>query len=303
MAESTAKEIERYTKLFWLNNGIHDHLTTKKRRIRWTLAQYQAALHDARRAGAHLPSSHEVSELYSVMTDPNTFESCTNKSPDNDADPLEASCNNLYSGVSSADLVRLEERYPLNSRLVKRAGKISEEVYRIGDPDRGIPRGRYARQLTQVVKHLQLAAEVAPEKTRAALEHLITYYKTGDPADWHKYNVAWVKDDSGVVDVINGFIEVYVDARGIKGSWESVVSFVNPAKAAALKKLAKEAQWFEDRMPWDKQFKKIVLMIDPSQQRVFDTIQACIVTQGGVRLWGAAPPSHLERQIQSALGQ
>ena len=148
---STENEIERYTKLFWLNNGIHDHLTTKKRRLALSLAEYQSALRAARKSGATLPSAHEVSELYSVMTDPNTFESCTNKSPDNDGDPLEASCNNLYSGVSTIDLTRIKELYPLNSRLVKRGGAVSEEVYRIGDPSMGIPRGRYARQLRQVV--------------------------------------------------------------------------------------------------------------------------------------------------------
>jgi len=216
MAASTAKEIERYTKLFWLNNGIHDHVTTKKRLFGLSLAEYQLALRAARKSGANLPSAHVVSELYSVMSDPNTFESCTNKSPDNDGDPLEASCNNLYSGVSTIDLARVKELYPLNSRLVKRGGTVSEEVYRIGDPKNGIPRGRYAVKLSRVVKHLRLAAEVAPEKTRVALEHLIKYYHTGDPKDWHDYNVAWVKDNDSVVDTINGFIEVYVDARGIK---------------------------------------------------------------------------------------
>ncbi len=256
MTPASKVEIERYTKLFWLNNGIHDHLSTLKRRLNISLPDYQAALRAARKDGARLPSAHEVSELYSVMTDPNTFRSCTNKSPANEADPLEASCNNLYFNISSVDLERFEEKNALNSRLVKKGGNVTEEIYRAGDPESRIPPGRYARQLQQVNKHLALAAAIAPEKTRVALELLIKYYKTGEFADWHAYNVAWVKDTDSVVDTINGFVEVYLDARGAKGAWEAVVSFVNPAKAAAMKDLAKEAQWFEDRMPWDKKFKK-----------------------------------------------
>jgi dipeptidyl-peptidase-3 len=190
MTPASKAEIERYTKLFWLNNGIHDHLSTLKRRLNISLPDYQAALRAARKDGARLPSAHEVSELYSVMTDPNTFRSCTNKSPANEADPLEASCNNLYFNISSVDLERFEEKNALNSRLVKKGGNVTEEVYRAGDPESRIPPGRYARQLRRVNKHLALAAAIAPEKTRVALELLIKYYKTGEFADWHAYNVA-----------------------------------------------------------------------------------------------------------------
>lgn len=257
MPAPIAKEIERYTKLFWLNNGIHDHLTTKKHLLRLGLAQYQQALQAAGNDGAKLPSAHVVAELFDVMVDPHNFQSCTDKSPEDGGDPLVASCNNLYAGVTTADISGFKERYPLNSRLVKdSSGKLVEQVYRTGDPSRGIPPGLYAKQLAEVNRHLELAAEVAPPKTSAALRQLIEYYKTGDPRDWHKYNVLWVGDKDGTVDTINGFVEVYLDARGMKGAWEAVVSFVNPVKAADIRKLAAEAQWFEDRMPWDARFKK-----------------------------------------------
>lgn len=256
MSPGTQQEIERYTKLFWLNNGIHDHLTTRKRILKLDLTAFRGALQSAQKAGAKLPSAHVVAELFDHMTNPRSFFSCTNKSPKDDGDLLIESCNNLYVGVQLDDLEGFKERYPLNSRLVKVNGQLQEQVYRIGDPGRGIPPGLYAKQLAQVNKHLQLALSVAPPKTGAALKHLIEYYKTGDPGDWRKYNIAWVGDKTNTVDCINGFVEVYLDARGMKGGWEAVVSFVNPAMAKDIKKLAKEAQWFEDRMPWDPKFRK-----------------------------------------------
>ena len=256
MSESTRAEVERYTKLLWLNNGIHDHLTTRKRILDLDLAAFREALAVAQKSGAKLPSAHQVAELYDHMVNPRSFVSCTNKSPEGGGDLLLESSNNLYVGVSSKDLEGYKERYPLNSRVVKTGGKVEEQVYRIGDPSRGIAPGRYAAQLTQVNKHLQLALSVAPPKTGASLKHLIEYYKTGDPRDWWNHNVAWVEDKDAVVDGINGFVEVYLDARGMKGAWEAVVSFVNPAMAKDIKILAREAQWFEDRMPWDSKFRK-----------------------------------------------
>jgi dipeptidyl-peptidase-3 len=260
MAEATRQEIVRYTKLFWLNNGIHDHLTTRKRLLELDITAFRAALAVAMKAGASLPSAHAVAELYDHMANPKTFVSCTNKSPDDGGDPLVESSNNLYLGVTSKDLEGFEERYPLNSRVVKVNGRATEQVYRIGDPSRGLSPGLYAKQLAAVNKHLQWALSVAPPKTGASLKHLIEYYKTGDPKDWWNYNVAWVADKNNTVDGINGFVEVYLDARGMKGGWEAVVSFVNPAMAKDIKRLATEAQWFEDRMPWDPKFRKKKVM-------------------------------------------
>ena len=256
MPGQIAGEIERYTKLFWLNNGIHDHLTTKKRLLNLSLGDYRTALAAAASAGAELPSADEVGELYAVMTDPNSYESCTNKNPEDGRGPVEASSNNLYVGLTSGELEGFSESFPLNSRVVKRGGRIEEQVYRVGDPTRAIPEGLYADQLREVNRHLALAHNAAPEETKRVLELLIEYYKTGDPGDWHAANVAWVQDTNNTVDFVNGFVEVYLDARGMKGAWESVVSFVNPAKAVEIRDLAREAQWFEDRMPWSDAFKK-----------------------------------------------
>ena len=80
---------------------------------------------------------------------------------------------------------------------------------------------------------------------------LIQWYRTGEERDRRAYDIAWVADKASPVDTINGFTEVYLDARGIKGAWEALVYYVNPTKTAAIQKLAAEAQWFENHMPWD----------------------------------------------------
>ncbi len=89
-----------------------------------------------------------------------------------------------------------------------------------------------------------------------ALRALIQWYRTGDDADRAKFDIAWVQDKASPVDTINGFIEVYLDARGIKGAWEGVVFYVNREKTARIQKLADNAQWFEDHMPWDPKYRK-----------------------------------------------
>ncbi len=252
-----AKEIDRYTKLFWVHNGIHHNLTTRKMPFHMSEEQFLAAAELARADGAKLPEVDRLRELYVVITDPDRFVSVTNKSPADGGDPLLESCNNLYVGVSMQDLEGFQEHYPLNSRLVKNAdGTLTEEIYRAGDSAYGVTPGRYADQIETIIRHLVAAREYAPEPTREALKQLIRYYRTGSPDDWHDYNVLWVADDASNVDAINGFIEVYVDARGVKGSWESVVSFVDKQKTEAIEKLAANAQWFEDRMPWADEFRK-----------------------------------------------
>ena len=89
-----------------------------------------------------------------------------------------------------------------------------------------------------------------------ALRALIRFYETGETADRVAYDIAWVQDRDSPVDTINGFVEVYMDARGMKGAWEALVYYVNPHKTAGIRKLAAAAQWFEDRMPWADEYKK-----------------------------------------------
>ncbi len=82
------------------------------------------------------------------------------------------------------------------------------------------------------------------------------FYRTGEADDRRTYDIAWVADQQSVVDTMNGFIEVYMDARGVKGAWEAMVYYVHPGKTAHAEAIATHAQWFEDRMPWDPKYRK-----------------------------------------------
>ena len=234
--------MQRYTKLFWLNNGPYNNLTARKFVLACTPDAFAAA---AKTAGAD-PAA--VARLQSMFFDPAVDTIVTNKSPGAGKDILQSSANNLYSGVTMADLKGFEEKYGLNSRLVKQNGKLVEEVYRID--------GRYGKQITEIVKHLDAAKAFAEPPMAKALEALITFYRTGEVTDREAYDIAWVQDKVSPVDTINGFIEVYLDPRGIKGGWEALVFYVNQEKTSRIKTIATNAQWFEDRMPWDAKYRK-----------------------------------------------
>ncbi len=252
----TLDAIHRYTKLFWINTGPFNNLTARKFVPETTPEAFAEAVHAAAAAGAAFPT-HEGETLDAMLTriepivfDPDVDPILTNKSPRGGEDMLLSSANNLYAGVSMADLEEFDEQYPLNSRLVKRDGELVEEVYRI-DGD-----GRYADELREVVRHLEAALPFATEPMAAALEALTTWYRTGEPEDREAYDIAWVADQDSSVDTINGFTEVYMDARGAKGSWEALVFYVNQERTETIRTLAEHAQWFEDRMPWDPQYRK-----------------------------------------------
>jgi dipeptidyl-peptidase-3 len=252
--QETLAEIHRYTKLFWINTGPYNNLTARKFVLKCTPAQFAAAAHAAAAKGATFPLRQGetldalLQRLRPMVFDPSVDPAVTTKTPQDGRDILQASANNLYSGVTMKDLERVDEQYPLNSRLVKKNGKVVEEVYRIG--------GLYDPQIREVVRHLEAAIPYATQPMAAALRALIQWYRTGEERDRRAYDIAWVADKASPVDTINGFTEVYLDARGIKGAWEALVYYVNTTKTAAIQKLAAEAPWFESRMPWDRQYCK-----------------------------------------------
>jgi dipeptidyl-peptidase-3 len=242
----TLDEILRYTKLFWINSGPYNNLTARKFVMKCAPSAFEAAARQAAANGARIPS--EVARLAPLFFDPNVDPIVTSKTPGPGKDILESSANNLYSGVKMEDISGFEERYPLNSRLVKKDGALVEEVYRVG--------GLYDGEIREIVQHLSAAVPFATEPMARALRALITFYETGETADRVAYDIAWVEDRDSPVDTINGFVEVYMDARGVKGAWEALVYYVNPHKTEGIRKLADAAQWFEDRMPWADKYKK-----------------------------------------------
>jgi dipeptidyl-peptidase-3 len=251
---ATLDELRRYTKLFWINTGPYNNLTARKFVLKLTPEAFAAAARSAQKAGARFPlkSGETLDAMLTRMAplffDPDVDPIVTNKTPGEGKDILASSANNLYSGVTMKDLEGFKERYALNSRLVKQNGKLVEEVYRVG--------GRYDAQIRRVVQHLEAAVAFAPPTMAKALRALVKWYQTGENADRVAYDVAWVQDKDSPVDTINGFIEVYMDPRGQKGAWEALVFYVNPEKTEGIRKLAADAQWFEDRMPWAPQYRK-----------------------------------------------
>ena len=250
----TLAEIHRYTKLFWLNTGPYNNLTARKFVLKTTPQALAAAAKAAEKAGARFPLQPGetvdalLKRLEPMFLDANVDPIVTNKTPGPGKDILAASANNLYAGATMKDVEGFAERYPLNSRLVRQNGKLVEEVYRVG--------GRYDGQIRNIVQHLEAAIPFATAPMASALRALIKWYQTGETADRIAYDIAWVQDKNSPVDTINGFIEVYMDPRGHKGAWEALVFYVNPSKTEGIRKLAADAQWFEDRMPWAPQYRK-----------------------------------------------
>jgi dipeptidyl-peptidase-3 len=251
---ATLDEIGRYTKLFWINTGPYNNLTSRKFVLACTPEAFAAAAHAAACAGARFPSVDGetldalLARLQPLFFDLDVDPIVTSKTPRAGKDIITASANNLYVGVTMAELEGFEEQHALNSRLVKRDGQLVEEVYRVG--------GKYSAQIEAIVAHLEAAIPFATEPMAKALRALIRFYQTGEDADREAYDIAWVQDKASPVDTINGFVEVYLDARSIKGAWEALVFYVNQEKTSQIKTIAEQAQWFEDHMPWDPKWRK-----------------------------------------------
>jgi dipeptidyl-peptidase III len=173
----------------------------------------------------------------------------TAKRPAGDKDIIQASSNNFYFGVKLADLKGFQERYRLNSRVVKRNGKLIEEVYRATHG------GLYAQYLTKANGYLEKARAYADAEQAKVIGDLIRFYQTGAYADWIQFDIDWVQN-SEPVDFINGFIETYRDARSAKGTAQSFVSITDQKLSRAMEQIAANAQYFEDRAPWDGRYKK-----------------------------------------------
>jgi dipeptidyl-peptidase III len=242
------KKIVDFTKLFWANKGNHNEMTSQKFLPDLTFEELKAA------AGPKLAA--EVDALKPSLFDPDFEPMTTAKSPRGKLDILQASSNNYYSpGLSLIDIQGFQERYPLNSRLAKGPdGKLVEQVYRAGAPDGKIPPGLNAQYLRRANSALEKARAFADPAQAAAIAALIRFFQTGDPHDWVQFGIAWVQDNP-VVDFDNGFIEVYRDARGAKGSSQSFVTITDAALASRMRKLSDNAQYFEDHAPWLAQYK------------------------------------------------
>jgi dipeptidyl-peptidase-3 len=269
-------KIAEFTKLFWANRGNHNDLTSQKFLPTFTFEELEQAALRAQQNGAFqtadadLPPlkkpadvSHELESLRASLFDPAFEPMTTAKSPVGGKDTIQSSSNTFYQGVSLDDLKGFQDKYPLNSRVVKSSGKaadgkLTELVDRAGTPDGKdkdkVPPGLYATFLKQANDCFEKARRYADPAQAEAIGHLIRYYQTGEYAEWVAFGTAWVQNDA-TVDFDNGFIEVYRDARGAKGSSQSFVTITDKPVTTAMKKLAENAAYFERKAPWEDKYK------------------------------------------------
>ena len=245
-----------YAKQVWFANGIHHHYSNIKFVPEFTPAQLQELATAAAPASSFPLRDGQtleqlLAELQPVIFDPNVEAKKVNK--DQSVDKVVNSAVNFYAGVTEQEVTdyyaskadkndKTPPSYGLNSKLVKENGKLVEKVWKVG--------GMYSPAIERIVYWLQKAIPLSetPEQQQA-LQLLVKYYQSGDLKDFDAYNIAWVKDVNSQVDVVNGFIEVYNDPLGYRGSFESVVSVKDLEATKRIGAIAAQAQWFEDHSP------------------------------------------------------
>jgi dipeptidyl-peptidase III len=263
------EKIQDYAKLFWANRGNHNETTSQKFVPGFSFDELRQAALTAQKNGAmktacgDLPPlssqaalERELNDLKAAFFDVGFEPMTTAKSPQGGKDIIQASSNTFYEGVTLAGLKAFHDQHALNSRVVRgQDGALREEVYRAGTPDGKVAPGLYATYLKKAIACLEKAQAAAGPQQAAVIASLVRFYQTGDFADWLRFGSAWVQDNA-TVDFANGFIEIYRDARGAKGSSQSFVSITDKPVTDAMVKLAQNGEYFEQRAPWDAKYKK-----------------------------------------------
>lgn len=264
--DRTDKELEalhEYLRQVWFSSGIHHHYGSRKFVPGFTAKWWVAALE---KTEEYLPEAlHDAAmraELEAVIFDPEVMPKRVNKADGEDL--VRTSACNYYENLTQAEVENFyaekrkntdvanagEPSWGLNSTLVKTDnGEIKEEVWKIG--------GKYDAALRKIVFWLDKATEYAEnEQQKEVIRHLIRYYETGCLEQFDRYSIAWLNEQEGLVDFINGFIEVYGDPLGLKASWEGLVEYKDMEATKRTRIISQHAQWFEDRSPVDSKFKK-----------------------------------------------
>lgn len=246
------KKFMTYVKRLWFASGIHHHYSMQKFKPEFSREYLDILLSETK-----TELSHEAKE---AIFDPTKDTKKVNLDPEKDL--LLASAVNFYdSDISESEATEYyaakakdDESKPvshgLNSRLAKdNNGNLYEEVYKSG--------GLYGKAIDQIISWLEKAVTVAENEEQAeALRLLIEFYKTGDLKIWDDYNIAWVEATKGDIDYIQGFVEVYNDPLGYKGSYESIIQINDFEASERMKVLSDNAQWFEDNSTIMDQHKK-----------------------------------------------
>ena len=258
------KALEVYLKRVWFSNGIYHHYGSEKFLPGFSEDYLRQVLHEVNPVRLPLRPGETVDalcdELFPVIFDPEVLPKRVNKADGEDL--VATSACNFYDGVTQQEAEAFYQQqkdaagnddapvsYGLNSTLVKQDGVIREQVWSAN--------GRYANAIRHIVSWLEKAREVAEnERQRHVIGLLIDYYNTGDLRKFNDYCIAWVEEQEGRIDFVNGFIEVYGDPLGLKGSWEGIVEYKDMEATRRTQTISKNAQWFEDHSPVDPRFRK-----------------------------------------------
>ena len=251
-----------YTKRFWFSSGLHHHYSSSKFLPDFSKEYFAELIKQS--DGKLLPLKDDetpeqlTAELTTVIFDPEVDAKRVNLSSDEDI--IATSANNYYEGLTQKEVEdfynNVEDKkdatpiwYGLNSKLVKRDGKVYEDVYRVG--------GLYSPAIEKIVYWLKKASIVAQnDLQKKTIDKLVEFYETGDLEKWDEYNILWLKDTVSTIDFVNGFIEVYGDPLGHKASYEAIVSFKDMEATKRIEAISNEAQWFEDNSPIQNEYKK-----------------------------------------------
>lgn len=256
------RALEVYLKRVWFSNGIHHHYACDKFVPGFTAAYLEEVIQSLPAEVLPLEEGETCramcDKLFPVIFDPAVMPKRVNQADGEDL--VQTSAANYYEGVTQqeAEAFYAAQKkaddpepvmYGMNSRLVKKDGRIYEQVWKVG--------GMYSAAIEKIIVWLEKAETVAEnEAQREVIRLLIEFYRSGDLKVFDAYSIAWLKDTGSQVDFVNGFIESYGDPLGMKASWESIVNFMDMEATHRTETISSNAQWFEDHSPVDARFKK-----------------------------------------------
>lgn len=256
------KAFEKYLKQVWFGNGIYHHYSTDKFTPEFSQAffteQVKALPADKLPLKDGQTLQQMLDTLVPVIFDPTVLPKGVNQ--DGTQDVVATSAFNLYDGVTQKEVEDYYNKikdpndptpvsYGLNAKVVKKDGKVTEEVYHLD--------GLYGPAIAKVIYWLDKAKQVAEnDAQKAYITKLIDYYITGDLRLFDEYSILWAEDTHSDVDFVNGFIESYGDPLGMTAQWESYVNFKNQESSKRTKTISDNAQWFEDHSPVNPKFRK-----------------------------------------------
>lgn len=256
------KAFEVYLKRVWFASGIHHHYGCEKFVPGFSEESFYEMVGAV--ADEYLPLSKGQSKedllgiLVPVIFNPEVMPKRVNQTDGEDL--VQTSACNFYENVSQAEVERFYARmkeegneqapsYGLNSKLTKRNGELVELKW--------TEDGLYGAAIKEIVSWLLRAQKYAEnEEQKHLIDLLVKYYRTGDLKDFDRYSIAWVQQQEGMIDFINGFIEVYGDPLGLKGTWEGIVEYKDLEATKRTQTISQNAQWFEDHSPVDPRFRK-----------------------------------------------